>query len=155
MIEWHQSDTGQVFIKASKKKFQAKKFDKKRKRSEGGRGNSKTNGGTGGDEINKTEKARLQNEYQAAVVKVAKKLVTSSIEARKLECDAGDASLEVAIKRCAMEVSATSVVSNAQVAATKEVVAKKVLAKKYTVPELLSVVFRINKEKRAVTFKEG
>ena len=64
----------------------------------------------GGEEVGKVEKAKLQKKYQAVVAKATKNLVATLIEAKKAECDAANASLEVVIKRCGTKGSATSVV---------------------------------------------
>ena len=58
------------------------------------------------------------------VVKVAKKLVASSIEAERAECAAADLSLEAAIKRRggdpAAKISATLVIEDNDAVAEKE-----------------------------------
>ena len=74
------------------------------------------------------------------------------IEAKKAECDATDASLEVAIKRHDTEVSVTSVVLNTHNSTNEKAITEKELAQKQTLLKLSSVRSRINKLKRAVKF---
>ena len=82
------------------------------------------------------------------VTKAAKKLVASSIEAKKTGNDATGTSLEAAIKRCATgDINATSVVP-----ANEEATAKKELAQEQTALKLLSVKSRNNKLKKCISF---
>ena len=144
MIEWQGSDAGKAVIKANKSKLKEEYLAKKRK-SEEGEGNTKTNGR---GEDDKVEKTKLQKKDQAAVAKAAKKLVASLMEAERAECAVADLSLEAAIKcRGGLEVSATSVVF-----ADEEAVAEKELAQKQTALKISSVKSRINKLKKDVSF---
>ena len=154
LILWQTSAEGQAIIRDNRTQIKAERNAKKRK-SEGGGGNSNKSGGGGGDDIkgkskaDKAEKA-LQKKYQAAVAKATKKLVASSIEAKKAKCAAIDLSLESAIKRQGgnfAKISATSVIQD------DDAVAEKKFTQNQTKLKLSAVKSRINKLKKDVSFK--
>ena len=93
---------------------------------------------------------KLQQKYQAAVTKAAKKMVAAPIAAERAEIAAADSSLELAIKRRGTVVSAISIVPPVPV--DEDAVAEKELAQKQTVIKLCSVKSRINKLKKDVSF---
>ena len=148
LFAWRTSVEGKAVIEANQTKNKAKRDAKNQKLGDGG-----GNAGGGGNTVTNESKAykatnkRLQKKFQAAVVKVSKKLVASSIEAEKAECAAADLSLDAAIKRqgnAAAVISATLVVEDDD--------AEKKFTQKQTAIKLLAVKSRINKLKKDVSF---
>ena len=151
LFAWRTSAEGKAAIEANQTKLKAERNAKKQKRGGGG-------GNAGGGDDTAAEKAKadkatkkVQKNYQAAVAKVAKQLVASSIEAERAECAAADLSLEAAIKRRgndpAAKISATSVVEDDEAEAEKE------FTQSQTKIKLSAVKSRINKLKKGVTFR--
>ena len=93
----------------------------------------------------------MQKNYQAAVVKAAKQLLASSIEAERAECAAADLSSEAAIERRgnypAAKISAMSVVEDEDAEADKE------FTQSQTKIKLSAVKSRINKLKKGVIYR--
>ena len=102
------------------------------------------------DKAEKAEKAKLGKKYQAAVAKMAKKLVANLIETEIAECAAADLSLKAAIKRRGGSVGKVSAMS---VIEDEDAVAEKEIAQKQATIKLSSVKSRINKLKKDVPFE--